>query len=178
MKKTLIILAIVLLGETAMAQRQYDTLCGPDGRIPHWHYTHWYDTLDRYYRDTLVNHEHGSDIEGALNLYGYGYADEYVPRIRVKEEYVEHESLLKGVAVWQLDYRDLHFSGPITDSSRVAEYVYLFTWKRRSDSLLVIDSIRWDTAQAKVLKLPYNADTARYGFKYCYVYEAYFNKHE
>ena len=176
MKKTLILLSVVLLGGAAMAQRQYDTLCGPDGRIPHWHYTHWYDTMDRYYRDTLINREHGCDEDGALKLYGYGYADENVPRIKVKEEYVEHLSLLKGVAVWQLDYRDLHFSGPIVDTARVAEYVYLFKWKRRSDSLLVIDSIRWDTAQAKVLKLPYNADTARYGFKYCYVYEAYFDK--
>ena len=58
----------------------------------------------------------------------------------------------------------------------MAEYVSGLKWNSVHDSRLVIDSVRWDTAQAKVLKLPYNADTVRYGFKYCYVYEAYFDK--
>ena len=170
MKKTLIFLAVALLGGTAMAQRQYDTLCGPDGRIPHWHYTRWYDTVDTYYHDTAVAASMPDSVP--LRLYEHGSDG---MRVHVKDEYVEHESLLKGVAVWQGDPKDYHFGYP-HGTTRVPEYVYLFKWNRTRDSLLVIDSLRWDTAEVKVLKLPRHSDTARFGFMYCYVSEAYFDK--
>ncbi|MBR6440872.1 MAG: hypothetical protein IKS44_02360, partial [Bacteroidales bacterium] len=134
MKKTLIFLAVALLGGTAMAQRQYDTLCGPDGRIPHWHYTRWYDTVDTYYHDTAVAASMPDSVP--LRLYEHGSDG---MRVHVKDEYVEHESLLKGVAVWQGDPKDYHFGYP-HGTTRVPEYVYLFKWNRTRDSLLVIDS--------------------------------------
>ena len=175
-KRTLIFLVFVLLGGIVRAQ-QYDTLSGPDGRIPHWHYSHWYDTIPCYYDDTNMNPYNHSN-PGALLLSHWGNGDDAVNIIQAKEEHVEHLSLLEGVAVWQLDYRDVHLGAPvmISPSPRMAEYVYVLKWNSAHDSLLIMDSVRWDTAQAKVLKLPYNRDTALYGFKYCYVYEAYFDK--
>ena len=173
MKKSLILLSVVLLGGTAMAQRQYDTLCGPDGRIPHWHYTRWYDTVDAYYHDTVFTPTYYGNPCSYLRLLEHG-TDGML--MSVKDEYVEHESLLKGVAVWQGDPKNHHFGFPVASQNRVAEYIYLFKWNRTRDSLVVIDSLRWDTAEVKVLKLPFHADTNQNGFMYCYVYEAYFDK--
>ena len=44
------------------------------------------------------------------------------------------------------------------------------------DTIILVDSVRWDTARYQILKVPLNADTGTYGFKYSQLYTAYFNQ--
>lgn len=48
--KNIATIAIVLLASYIPARAQsYDTVTGPNGRLPGYHYTEWYDTCDAYF---------------------------------------------------------------------------------------------------------------------------------
>jgi hypothetical protein len=49
--------------------------------------------------------------------------------------------------------------------------MYLYRHEEGNDTLILLDSVRWDTAAPKIMKLPKNYDTSE-GYLYCYAYEA------
>ena len=63
-----------------------------------------------------------------------------------------------------------------TPNTRVPEFLHLCLFDTVQNALITIDSVRWDTATYKVLKLPRHSDTSRFGFCYCHVYEGIFTK--
>ena len=170
MKKT-ILLSIALLAQLATAKAQtFDTVTGPNGRLPGYHYTEWFATCDAYF-DTNhpPSHYPSWGQAGAINQNECLEPSSYW---WVRPEHVDHPAAITGVGVWQTDTYlnpDYHPS-PHYNNPRLPEYVNIF--KPVGDTMLLFDSIRWDTATAKLYKIPYNIDTVTYGFKYCYLYEA------
>ncbi|MBP5541868.1 MAG: hypothetical protein J6X88_09500, partial [Bacteroidales bacterium] len=57
---------------------------------------------------------------------------------------------------------------------RRPEYALLYQYAAAPDSMIFLDSVRWDTLTPKIMKWPNGVDTALRGFSYCYAYEAYF----
>lgn len=169
--KNIATIAIVLLASYIPARAQsYDTVTGPNGRLPGYHYTEWYDTCDAYF-DT----SHSPYSYPTHPWHGRIYEIFYCPSAsewKLRPEYVDHPAAITGVGVWQTDtWLSPAFNPPrpYFNNPRVPEYVNIF--KSFNDTILLFDSIRWDTATPKIYKIPYHFDTATYGFKYCLLYE-------
>lgn len=162
MKKILLALLFVV-GLSYSSKGQMDTVSGPDGRVSEWYFSYWYDTCVYYWEDT-DNPRIGPTIYLAQRHFAYLAKGEYVPR----------PSALKGVAVWIAQYPPnpgYAFSDSI---SKLPEYIYVV--QKGVDTMIWLESVRWDTATPRVLKIPCNYDSARHGFNYCLLYTAYFNK--
>ena len=160
MKKFLnpILLAAVLLPMLCQAQT-YDTVYN---RVPRYHYTVWYDTTDCYYHP-LVDDE---------NFY---LSQTFCGTHEAYSEYVPEEVALQGIAVVTIEYD----SGVLNwvDTNRLPEYALVYELIGKgiyTDSLVVIDSTRWDTAVRKVIRFPNTIDTDQYGFLDAFVSEAMF----
>ena len=169
--KNIATFAIVLLAMFIHARAQsYDTVTGPNGRLPGYHYTEWFDTCDVYF-DTNYSPSHypAWDEHGALFRHRHCTHGNIW---WVRPEYVNHPAAITGVGVWQTDtFLDPTFHPlPNHGNPRVPEYINIL--KPVNDTILLFDSIRWDTATPKLYKIPYNIDTVTYGFKYCLLYEA------
>lgn len=169
--KKIILLSIALLAQLATAKAQtFDTVTGPNGRLPGYHYTEWFDTCNAYF-DTNYPPSHFPSYEQSGAITHEHYCAQF-PEWIVRPEHVDHPAAITGVSVWQTDtFLDPEFHPlPHSDNPRLPEYVNIL--KPVGDTILLFDSIRWDTATAKLYKIPYNIDTATYGFKYCLLYEA------
>ena len=156
--KNISIFAIVLLALFAPAKAQTpDTVTGPNGRLPGYHYTWWYDTCWAFFDTTYPTHE------GAFDLFTF---IEPVWSWYVVPEIVDHPAAITGFGVWagKPDSQYLTFNEP-----RKPEYVVVFQYA--NDTMVFVDSARWDTAARKIYKTPRNFDTARYGFYYIGLYE-------
>ena len=169
--KNIATFSIVLLAMFIHARAQsYDTVTGPNGRLPGYHYTEWFDTCDVYF-DTNYSPSHypAWDEHGALFRHRHCTHGNIW---WVRPEYVNHPAAITGVGVWQTDtFLDPLFQPlPNHGNPRVPEYINIL--KPVNDTILLFDSIRWDTATPKLYKIPYNIDTVTYGFKYCLLYEA------
>lgn len=64
---------------------------------------------------------------------------------------------------------------PCISTDKNPEYLHVCMFDSVQQEFVSIDSVRWDTAAPKILKLPRHADSSD-GFCYCYVYEAMFPK--
>ena len=159
-------MAICLFGMVA-AQ---DTVSGPDGKVAGWYMTYWYDTCYEYFESDPFYPDNER-----LRLFGGQYRATYL-RL-AKGERVKYPAALKGVSVWVKDWRTE--STPVLDSVRLPEYIYIYqqgTLGDSKDTMILVDSVRWDTARYQILKVPLNADTGKYGFEYSQLYTAYFDQ--
>ena len=164
MKKTIILIAMAVLLPTVL-RAQLDTVQWGSNR---YHYSVWYDTLPAFF-NTWSQYEYPS-----LRLFPWGASfPHYVPGM---PQHVDRPTQVYGVAVTEPDnYADVYFH---TDMVRnpwyIEEYVYLF--QKVGDTMVLLDSARWDTITPKVMKLALNADTQRFGFRNVKVYEAMFKE--
>ena len=170
------IMAVCLLG-MAVAQ---DTVSGPDGKIKGWYISHWYDTCLGYHDTTYVwilHDERSMDTAqhyGQLQLTPISF-DWYTRPLLAKGERVKYPAAVKGVSVWVYDLKD---SWRILEYTHAPEYIY--TYQKGSiengDSMVLLDSARWDTAEFKIMKIPLNVDSNRFGFWCCRLYNVFFEK--
>ena len=161
MKKTMLvtIMGVLLL---PLAAAQTDTV---QWGYEKYHYSLWYDTLPEFY--TYYLHE---DWPG-LKL--WEWKGDGRNEMMAMPQHVEGPTPVFGVSVTEpMVY------GSIASITRydwyLPEYVYLF--QKVGDTLVLLDSARWDTVPPKVMKLALNADTQRYGFALVKVYEAMFKE--
>lgn len=171
MKRLAIIAIMMGLAGTAMGQ---DTVSEPDGRLPEWHISFWYDTCIQYYEYFNIPDK---PLDNWSWVGGFKLAAHYDNggSLTCKPEYVSHPTALKGVGVWIIDNNESEFPlRPVMGSEYAPEYIYVFQ-QGVNDTMIMLDSVRWDTAQYRILKQPFNADSALYGFKYIRLYTVYFD---
>ena len=203
MKKTMILIAMAVLLPTVLPGQNpvriaTDTLqCGV--RQPNYYYTHWYDTTDWYLygsgldsihvynggRDTFYYHWTPHEVlfdhaSGPRSHYVYS-TEQYAPRpIRIRGLWAMVSQNLGG------DPEDPYYLSyyPLQDSSRLPEYLYLYVPKPDEGLPISIEtsflervaSVRWDTAQPKMMCLQKTQDPTFADAKaYCHVYEALFD---
>ena len=161
MKETIFIIMGVLLMPLAAAQT--DTV---QWGYVKYHYSLWYDTLPEFY--TYYLHE---DWPG-LKLWEW-YYDRH-NQMMAMPQHVEGPTPVYGVAVTEPIAYSRSTLSLIQHDWYLPEYVYLF--QKVGDTVVLLDSARWDTVPPKVMKLALNADTQRYGFALVKVYEAMFKE--
>lgn len=172
MKHLIMTITAVCLFVVAAAQ---DTVSGPDGKVKGWYMSYWYDSCFEYHDTSLSNFLINTN---RLKLFGGQYLSPNL--IMAKGERVKYPAAVKGVSVWVSDWRAYirQYHDRVMDTVRVPEYIYIYqqgTTGESKDSMIVLDSVRWDTAKYQILKVPLNADTERFGFAYSQLYTAYFN---
>lgn len=151
------------------------------GRSPNYYYYSWYDECPNYENDTndFVS-RHFLSIANNEN------------HVFVGEQYAPGLMTIKGVAVMvaiELEHgATLDQYMPPADSLKTPEYVYVYQGMGPTPGvssfyyprqMMLLDSVRWDTAAPRVMALPTSAraaamcDTSR--TLYCHVYEAFFD---
>lgn len=171
-----VIVSIVLFVVPGMAQASAPRESGLDDTIPaaprnkSYYYTKWFDECQEYYPDGIVDSCFSRYFE-FWNFYGHGSV--------AKWERTKHRMRVKGL-VAMLD----RYTPPTRDDDTVIlklpEYLYLYQLVGRHNAfdiddgldLVLVDSVRWDTATARVMELRRGSDNSR--TQYCYLYEAYF----
>ena len=166
MKKILITLLMgMFLLPTAAAQM--DTV---QWKCNRYHYSVWYDTLPAFF-DSNTTYTY-NEVVPALKLWDYTADQDGRNFTLCFPHYVDRPTNVYGVAVTETMDIDPHHLA--RNPWHTAEYVYLF--QKVGDSLVMLDSARWDTVPPKVMKWALNADTDRFGFELSKVYEAMFDK--
>lgn len=167
--KKIVLLLVMLAMLPAMRAQSYDTVSGPDGKLPGYHYSWWYDTTFFYLDLTNPHYSHDLNLTMCHNALASDHLIRYA-----KMEYVNHPAAITGIGVWVLDstLADIDLSFPVQNPSRpLPEYIDIFQYDRGKDSAILVARVQWDTATPKVMKVPLHSDTALYGFEYCYLYE-------
>ena len=164
MKKRIMPIVFMLVAVSSVAAQ--DTIYG---RSPNYYYMDWYDECAEFYqpqdpnvraqRTCFHRFNGGADLGFEGRLYN-----------------TTHRLSVKGLSA--MVSIDLIHNCEIQcwdgdDSVVLPEYMYLFRHEEGNDTLILLDSVRWDTVAPKIMKLPKNYDTAR-GYLYCYAYEAMF----
>ena len=177
MKK--IILPIVLLLAVVRSVAAQDTIYG---RSPNYYYMDWYDECEEFYQppDTGRHAMHSRTC-----FYRYNYGGDIIA-FTGRFQHTDHRLLVKGLsAMVSIDLVDQCERNiwPGGDSVVLPEYMYIYRRKGwhdtiilgTSDTLVLLDSVRWDTVAPKIMKLAKNVDTSL-GYLYCYAYEAMFKE--
>lgn len=172
------IISLVLFVVHGMAVASVPMGSGMDDTIPaapkyrDYYYTKWFDDCQHYYPDGIVD----SCFSRYFDFWNF-YGDFSV----AKWEHTGHRMKVKGL-VAMLD----RYMPPTNDDDTVImklpEYLYLYQLVGRRHllltdyedglNLLLVDSVRWDTATARVMELRRGSDPSK--TQYCYLYEAYF----
>ena len=155
----------VLWSGFAAAQR-FTGLDTIPGRYENYYYPEWYDECPRYCTDS-------ARVCPLYVSYGYGTF--------LRENYTPRRMAVKGIAVMVCQVHWEH-SIPPADTVRAPQHAFLYQWSdSQTDSLIFIDSARWDTVMPKVMRLKTICDSAtqvdpsHFPVVYhCYVYECYF----
>jgi len=156
MRKLTVIALFVLTGCAATAQR-YDTVYN---RVPNGYYHKWYDTCACFLAGTRFN---------LVNL-GDGPTED-TTFINTRASFVPQPTLISGGLLMVDMERTYHYW---LNDYRKPEYLMLYQYDAKTNSLEFLDSARWDTVTPRILKLPVCADTAACGFEYTYIYETHF----
>lgn len=82
----------------AMRAQSYDTVSGPDGKLPGYHYSWWYDTTFFYLDLTNPHYSHDLNLTMCHNALASDHLIRYA-----KMEYVNHPAAITGIGVWVLD---------------------------------------------------------------------------
>ena len=167
MKRTLIMLAMVLAGWMGMAQAP-DTI---HMRSRSYYYEGWYDSCD-FYQDP-ANSAYMAEL-GVANS-----EEKYVGR-HIK---TDSQMDVKGLSCMIMIYDELPYVigglrqefKHISPNRLLAEYMYLCLLDSATMRMVVLDSVRWDTVTPKIMELPNSVDSAD-GNLYCYAYEGLFDK--
>lgn len=167
MKKRLLPLIALLAVAQFVSAQVSDTIYG---RSPNYYYMDWYDECDKYYQPYTGSH---SD---RVCLFAMGNHEE--PSYVGRYQYTEQRILVTGLsAMVSIDYMSFcaeHYQVVMGDKW-LPEYMYLYRHDTVADSLILLDSVRWDTVTPKIMKLPINHDTSA-GFLYCEAYEVRFER--
>lgn len=172
MKKYMLASLVLLMVGGEVSAQVYDTI---HRRSPNYYYTEWYDEDSVFYvpyppyrpGTTFTIRMCFYDVAGVGNL--YQGIDHYTPRP------LEVKGLSCMVAQQYITgcHTDRYFYE--RDTGNFPEHMYIYQRDSVTDSLVMLDSVRWDTAAPKILELPRNYDTSN-GSEYCYVYEAMLDK--
>ena len=163
---------VLLIAWVEVSAQVYDTI---HRRSPNYYYTEWCDEDSVFYvpyppyrpGTTFTIRMCFYDVAGVGNL--YQGIDHYTPRP------LEVKGLSCMVAQQYITgcHTDRYFYE--RDTGNFPEHMYIYQRDSVTDSLVMLDSVRWDTAAPKILELPRNYDTSS-GSEYCYVYEAMLDK--
>ena len=187
MKKNILLIAMLVpLCAGVQAQNPVsistDTLpCGV--RLPNYYYGHWYDTTG-WYQDP--DHWFYNPVSSDVQFTKESYFDGYM--WRAYQQYAPRPIRIKGLWAMVSQYAGPNPESPATsclpvrDSTRLPEYLYLYvrnpkvedTDSYRTYFLTRIATVRWDTAQPKMMCVQKTAD-GRFPNMYCHVYEALFD---
>ena len=169
MKKIITIsLLMALTGQIAVLAQHYGPLDTIPGRYKDFYYPEWYDECPTFCTE---------NARFKPNYWQIGYGT------FLRENYTPRPLSLKGVAVMAVP-EEWNPNHPPADTVRMPQYVFVYQWDpSQPDSLLYVDSARWDTLTPKVMMLPTicdsvtQADTQNFPQRYyCYVYECRFSK--
>ncbi len=155
--KKLFLSILACLPLLASAQT-YDTIYN---RAENCYYTSWYDTCECFLKGQRFQSLNVVTVSADPNSFA------------VYPAFTPTPMEVKGVMLFVL--KDIPRSRYYYDY-RLPEYALLYQYDAVNDSMIFIDSARWDTVTPKIMKWPQGADTALRGFYYCYAYEAYFDK--
>ncbi|MBQ6068174.1 MAG: T9SS type A sorting domain-containing protein [Bacteroidales bacterium] len=169
MKKHLLSLIVLLTVAQSVSAQVNDTIYG---RSPNYYYYDWYDECERYYQPYTDSYFDRVCLFAMGNFDEQGYVGRY--------QHTQRRLLIKGLsAMLSIDYMAPCSQIPLLPlamgENRLPEYMYLYQHDTVQDSLILLDSIRWDTAAPKIMKLPKNNDTSA-GFLYCEAYEVMFKE--
>ena len=173
-----IIISIVLFVVPGMALASMSIPADLDDTIPaaprcdKYYYTKWFDDCPNYYPNGIV--------DSCFNRY-YTYHSFYDHYSVSKWEYTKQRMKVKGLVAMI----DRYVPPYAADSNwKQPEYLYLYQLVGRHYAFLqsygiedgldfvLVDSVRWDTATARVMELRRGTNPAK--TQYCYLYEAYF----
>ena len=179
MKKTVLIIAVAVMQTvTALGQTpSRDTLpCGERQRD--YFYSEWYDTTNFYLRPDCYSYTAPEFPNSLADLMGFG-GNEFI----AFQQFSPRRIRIKGI--WGMVAQYPPSSGVvILDTARLPEYFYLYLrnpegtppvgcgWSDKF--LMLVDSVRWDTAQPRMMCVKQTAD-GRKPNMYCHVYEALFD---
>ena len=168
MKKTLL---IILLGGVLASQATAQTGDTLPWMYDKYHYSLWYDTLPEFFQTDSFNMR-PSPILTVFTEPGFGESAISGPKYMhgALPQYVERPTLLTGVAITEGNVSE--FSQSAFHPWYLPEWVYLL--QKVGDSLVLLDSMRWDTISYKLLKIALHADTQQFGFEYVRVREVLF----
>ncbi len=176
------ILSLLLMALPLAAQGQTVQVDTVESRCSRYYYSEWYDQCDHYIHPP--DYLFGVPETFSLETPG-GYGDDGRWGLYTSDYTVRPLEIL-GVAV-MVSLNDMprltptgdgNYSVNYLDSVRLPEYVALYQMSDKdSGEVYLIDSVRWDTAAVKIMKLPQNElDRENEDhYMYCRVYEGYFS---
>ena len=141
-------------------------------RHSEYYYTKWFDECPNYYPDGVV--------DSCFCRY-FQFHNFYGEAPIAKWEHTNSRMRVKGVVAMLR-----HYNPPTDDNSdtiiKLPEYLYIYQYAGRHQvpnfpniqgvDLVLLDSVRWDTATARVME--YRRGWNGEYTQYCYLYEAYF----
>lgn len=150
MRKIIIFsLLVLVLGMT----RAQDTIGGQYGKLPGYHYTYWFDNTCSFYSQPYPSLSYSYAFNGTKYYSGSTFLG---MKHLARWDSVGHPTGIMGIGVMEssIPPQPTWGGGP-----RQAEYVYILQYVG-TDTLLMLDSVRWDTASYHILRIPTKADTS------------------
>ena len=172
MKKYMLTAVMLLIAGVEVSAQVYDTI---HRRSPNYYYTEWYDEDSLFYVPYPPLYP-GTSFEQPLCFY---FVDPVGSLYQGIEHYTTRPLEVKGLSCMvSIDAvtscsQDRFFY--INQYGSFPEHMYIYQRDAVTDSLVMLDSVRWDTVAPKILELPRNYDSSS-GSEYCYVYEAMLEK--
>lgn len=161
MKKS-VLLGFMLVCAIGLAQAQ-DTIGDMYGKLPGYHYTYWFENCDYF------NNDSGSCIMSQFCSAVSNYQSSGC--VKTRWDSVAHPTAITGIGV-------MDSSMDLTDLRRptAPEYVYIYQYVGNWDTVLLLDSVRWDTASFRILRMPWHRDTSIRPVLYFRFYEVNLSK--
>ena len=154
MKKLVLTILLSVVWVSATAQ-VYDTI---HNRADNGYYHRWYDTCARYLSG------------GSVSMINLNLRNQDSTAITVISKFTPQPlTITGGIIMVRMEARSYYW----WQYERVKpEYLMLYQYDAKLDTMLLIDSARWDTLTPKIMELPLGVGG---GYAYCYGYEALFD---
>ena len=147
--------------------QQYDGLDTIPSYYRDYYYPEWYENCATFCTDSA---------RFRSTYWGTG------PGLFLRENYTPNRLRINGIGVLVCPVDMQHTPGPI-NTERLPEYAYVYQWSHsQTDSLILLDSARWDTIIPRVMHFPMVCDSVELRDPnwirnyYCYVYDCRFTK--
>ena len=164
--KRVFFLSFVLLFDTISFAQTTDTV---DSRYDSCYYTHWYDTCQCFLNGQIAKYYVTNAAKYSVS--SIGEIDAFP---NTTNSPIQVKGGLAMVVIPENDYRNIfHYPVYTLGYSRLPEYIILYQYISGKDSMVVLDSARWDTITPKIMRVPLSANMD--SFVYCYAYMAYFD---
>lgn len=146
----------VALGQTFTPCSTCDTI---PGRYYKYYYTQWYDTCADFDDTIHPTFYHKFSLDSPIQSWGPLFA---------KWNYTPQPMGVLGLTAMVDIYADHRY---FRDTVKEPEYLFLYQLGA-NNSMIKLDSVRWDTIKPHIMKLPLSGVYERYA--YCYAYDVYF----